>query len=382
MRRRDFVRAGGMAAAAGAALPLLDLGRTRGRPASAAPGGRQDSSVRISANENPLGVPGSAREAMADAFDAGHLYPQSDDRLREALARRHGTASSSIVLGNGSTDVLRMATQDAALRADRLRIVVAHPTFNDVVQYARPHPNVEVARVPLTEGSFAHDLDAMRRAARAAPGAALVYVCNPNNPTGTLTPVSDVRAWIEEAPAEQTFLVDEAYHHFVDDPAYETLAGLAAERPNVIVSRTFSKVYAMAGIRVGYGVAHPDAAARLRELAVITCPNELGNAAALAALEDEDFVRRTLETNRRSKRIVRETLDELGLSRMPSHTNFVMHEIRADVETYNRRMLEAGIRVGRPFPPYRHRSRVSLGAPEAMERWAEALRSVLREGRA
>ena len=379
MKRRDFVRAGGAAAGASALLPFLDLGSTRGRPASG-PARRQDGTVRISSNENPLGVPESAREAMGEGFGRGHRYPRSDEPLVEALAERHGVDPSGIVLGNGSTDVLRMATQAGALRADRLRIVMASPTFNDVARYAEPHPNVEVVRVALTEGSHAHDLEAMRRAAEAGPEAALIYVCNPNNPTGTLTPVSAVRRWIEEAPRSHTFLVDEAYHHFVDDAAYGTLDRLASRRPNVIVARTFSKVYAMAGIRVGYAVAHPDTAARLGELAVITCPNHLGNVAATAALEDETFVRRALETNRRSKRIVRDTLDELGLSRLPSHTNFVMHEIGTDVETYNERMLEAGIRVGRPFPPYRRRSRVSLGSPEEMERWAETLRSFRERG--
>ena len=385
MKRRDFVRAGGAAAGASALLPFLDLGGTRGRPATAlAQGTRvegQDDPIRISSNENPLGVPESAREAMARGFEQGHRYPRSDGPLKERLAERHGVDPAGIVPGNGSTDVLRMATQAEALRADRLRIVMASPTFNDVARYAEPHPNVEVVRVALTEGSYAHALTEMRRAAEAGPDAALIYVCNPNNPTGTLTPVSTVRSWIEEAPREHTFVVDEAYHDFVDDPAYETLDRLAFRRPNVIVARTFSKVFAMAGIRVGYAVAHPDTAARLDELAVITCPNHLGNVAAMAALEDDAFVRRVLETNRRSKRIVRETLDDLGLSYMRSHTNFVMHEIGTDVETYNERMLEAGIRVGRPFPPFRRRSRVSLGSPEEMERWAEVLRGFRERGR-
>ncbi len=384
MRRREFVRAGGAAAGASALLPFLDLGGTRGRPATAlAQGTRvegQDDPIRISSNENPLGVPESAREAMARGFDRGHRYPGSDGPLKERLAERHGVDPAGIVPGNGSTDVLRMATQAEALRADRLRIVLASPTFNDVARYAEPHPNVEVVRVALTEGSYAHDLGEMRRAAEAGPDRVLIYLCNPNNPTGTLTPVSPVRSWIEEGPPEHTFLVDEAYHDFVDDPAYGTLDRLAFQRPNVIVARTFSKVFAMAGIRLGYGVAHPDTATRLAELAVITCPNHLGNVAAMAALEDEAFVSRVLETNRRSKRIVRQTLDDLGLSRMRSHTNFVMHEIGTDVETYNERMLEAGIRVGRPFPPYRRRSRVSLGSPQEMERWAGTLRSFREKG--
>lgn len=380
MRRRDFVRAGGAAAGATALLPFLDLAGTRGRPASSLAEGNRDDPIRISSNENPLGVPESAREAMARGFDRGHRYPQSDDPLKEALAERHGVDPAGIVPGNGSTDVLRMATQAEALRADRLRIVMASPTFNDVARYADPHPNVEVVRVALTEGSYAHDLPEMRRAAEAGPDRVLVYVCNPNNPTGTLTPVSGIRSWIEEAPREHTFLVDEAYHDFVDDPAYGTLDRLAHRRPNVIVARTFSKVFAMAGIRVGYAVAHPDTAARLDELAVITCPSHLGNVAAMAVLEDDAFVNRVLETNRRSKRIVRQTLDDLGLSCMRSHTNFVMHEIGTDVETYNERMLEAGIRVGRPFPPFRRRSRVSLGSPGEMERWAETLRSFRERG--
>lgn len=379
MKRREFLRFGAAAAGTPVLAPLLDLAGTRGRPGSAL-AAQTDHPIRISSNENPLGVPHASREAMRRGFAEGHQYPDSDVPLIEALAERHGIDRAGIVLGNGSTDVLRMGVQAAALANEEVRIVTADPTFEHVAGYAAPHPNAEVVRVSLLEGSFAHDLDAMKRAAAAASGAVLVYICNPNNPTGTVTPVSDVRRWIDEAPQRYFFLVDEAYYDYVDHPDYRTLDAIAFERPNMMVCRTFSKIYAMAGIRVGYSIAHPETAASLRPLSIITTPNHLGNVAALAALEDDDFARRSLETNRRSRRIVYDTLDDLGLSYMESHTNFVLHEIASDVEDYNARMLEAGIRVGRPFPPFRRRSRVSLGTPEQMERWAETLRSFRERG--
>ncbi len=380
MKRRDFLRFGAAAAGAPAVLPLLDLtGGERTRLGIPGEEGAADL-IRISSNENPLGISEMAKQAIVDGFGRANRYPgQSNGSLARAVADRHGLSPENVVLGAGSTEVVRMAVQAWTANRDRVRVVVADPTFEDVDRYSRVFDGVELVRVPLLEGNWAHDLDAMKREADRDPDGALVYICNPNNPTGTLTATADVKAWIESAPRHK-FLVDEAYYEFVDHPDYETLDRWAMDHPNTVVTRTFSKVFGMAGIRVGYALAAPATASAIDAFATSTNPNHLGAVAAEASLKDEEFMRRSLETNARAQRVVYDTLDELGLSYMDSHTNFVMHEIKGDVSRYRARMEQAGLRVGRPFPPFRNRNRVSMGTPEQMQRWAEALRDFRSQG--
>lgn len=380
MERRDFLKFGAAAAGSSVLLPLLPGRGLAPTPATLGAAERPwDGPVRLSSNENPLGVPESARNAIVRGFGEAHQYPGSAmQALRRALARHHGVEPSGIVLGCGSTEVLQMAVQ--AWITPGLRVVLPEPTFEDVNRYVLPHAGqVEVVRVPLVPGSFAHDLPAMEAEARSTSGPCVVYICNPNNPTGTLTPVEPVKDWIRRAP-DHLFLVDEAYLEFAEDPEYEPLDRWAWERPNVVVTRTFSKVYGLAGIRIGYAVAHPDTADRMRLFATPTNPGQPACLAALAALEDRAFVRRSLELNRRSRQIVLDVLDELELSNMPSHTNFVLHEIHGDLDLYRGRMADAGFLVGRPFPPFLGHNRVSLGLPDEMEGWAGALRGFRARG--
>jgi histidinol-phosphate aminotransferase len=383
MERRDFLRMGAGLAGGAALFPLAGVpGPTTwsgAREALAAGARPADGIVRLSSNENPMGVPESAREAIVRAFGEAHHYPGAAiQTLRRALAEHHGIEPSGILLGCGSTEVLQMAVQ-SRIRPG-LRVVVPDPTFEDVHRYVLPHVGeVEVVRVPLVPGSFAHDLRAMEERAREATGPCVVYVCNPNNPTGTLTPVAPIRAWIDRSP-DLFFLVDEAYVEYAEDPVYEPLDRLAWERRNVVVARTFSKVYGLAGIRVGYSVAHPETTERMRLFATPTNPGQPACVAALAALADRDYVERGLEVNRRSRGIVLQVLDELNLSSMPSQTNFVLHRIQGELELYRQRMAEAGFLVGRAFPPYLDHNRVSLGLPQEMERWAEALRGFRARG--
>jgi histidinol-phosphate aminotransferase len=281
------------------------------------------------------------------------------------------------VLGNGSTEILQMGVQ--ARLDPQLRLVAATPTFEDVFEYSEPHPWIDLRPVPLTE-DFAHDLEAMEQESKGADGPVLVYVCNPNNPTGSLTSVGDVEAWIQRAPENVHFLVDEAYFEFVDSAGYRSLDRLAWENPNVVVARTFSKVYGMAGLRLGYAVAHPDTAGKLRAFAAGPNTNHLALVAGLAALEDSEWVGKSVEANLTSRKAAYEVLEELDLEYIPSHTNFVMHRIAGDLQQYIGRMRETGIRVGRPFPPMLGFNRCSFGLPSEMERFAGALRDFRRKG--
>lgn len=384
MRRRAFLHSGLAATAAAAAGTLLpDLGRG----ASPRPGptdrpggglaGPRDGVLRLNSNENALGPPESARRAIIDGIGESNRYTHPVvAELRPILAAHHDVDKASVVLGNGSTEILRMVVQ--AMVPPGGRVVVADPTFEHVERYAVPF-GVDVVKVPLTD-DHAHDIGRMRDAVRAASGPALVYVCNPNNPTGSLTASADVEAWIEDERDDIVFLVDEAYFEYVDHPAYRSALPLALQRPNVVVARTFSKIYGLAGLRIGYGLAHPALARRFGAFSGFSNMNQMALRAARACLGDPDWLRRSLAANEEARRITYDVLDELGFERIPSHTNFVMHRVPGDGSEYRRRMAEHGIRVGRPFPPMTSYNRLSFGLPEEMERFADVLRQGRSEG--
>jgi histidinol-phosphate aminotransferase len=373
MRRRAFLHSG-LVAAAGAAAGTLAPGAAAGI-GRAGRGYRQDGVLRLNSNENALGPPESARRAMIDGLGASNRYTHPVvAELIPILAAHHDVDEASVVLGNGSTELLRMAVQ--AMVPAGGRVVVADPTFEHVERYAAPF-GLEVVKVPLTAG-YAHDLGRMRDAAGSGP--ALVYVCNPNNPTGSLTASAEVATWLDEAGDEVVFLVDEAYFEYVDHPAYRSMLDRALRRPNAIVIRTFSKIYGLAGLRIGYGLAHPALARRIGAFTGFSNMNQMALRAARACLGDPAWLERSAAANEEARRITYAVLDELGLERIPSHTNFVMHRVPGDVSAYRRRMAERGVRVGRPFPPMTGWNRLSFGLPEEMARFAEVLRAGRRAG--
>jgi len=225
------------------------------------------------------------------------------------------------------------------------------------------------------------DLAGLRAAAEAHNGPAMVYVTSPNNPTGDLVSSDELAAWIEDAPENLFFLVDEAYFEFVAVPGHKSAIDLVkAGRDNLIVTRTFSKIFGMAGMRMGYGIATPEVAQAIGQYKGATNLNMLGLHAAVAALDDRAFMQKSLESNARGRAILTDALDELSLSYIPSHTNFMFHEIGAELSDYTRRMFEHGFRVGRKMGDLTRMNRISIGTPAQMERFAQTLISFRRQG--
>lgn len=373
MERRTFLR-GGLAAGiltAGCSVRTAASSVTLDR-------GKATGPIKLCYNENPLGLCAAARQAVIDGIPEANRYPvASETAVIEALARKHGVDTSNIVLGNGSTEVLQMAVQVFGQRG--ARFVQANPTYEDVSRYAQPF-DLEVVRVPL-RSDHSHDLQRMREVAEDANGQVVVYICTPNNPTGTLTPSDDLDDWIRTASDNVSFLIDEAYFEYAEGArGYHSALPWIDTHPNVVVCRTFSKVYGMAGMRLGYGIAHRDTANPLRNLQSVQNANHLALVAASASLRDPDYVGISVSMNATSKRILIEVLDELDLAYLPSHTNFVMHKIRGDLDAYRSRMEAEGILVGRNFPPMLTYNRVSLGSPEQMEYFAETLRGFRAKG--
>jgi histidinol-phosphate aminotransferase len=372
MERRTFLQAGlalGVTGVGGVAVPREALALSLRKPA--------DGSLRLSSNENALGLAPAARQAVIDGIVEANRYPGAKRReLIDALAEKHGVSADSIVLGCGSTEVLQVMVQSGASR--RSRLVTADPTFEDVFDYGGPE-TYNVERVPI-DGNMAHDIDRMRELTARSWDPVLVYICNPNNPTGTLTPCKDIDAWIETAPDNVRFMIDEAYFEYVDDPGYWSAIKWIDQRPNVVVARTFSKIYGMAGMRLGYGIAHPDTAAHIRRFMCQVNANELALRAALASLRDDGLVGRSIDANTRAKQILHQCLEDLDLEYLTSQTNFVMHRINGDLNKYRERMREYDVRVGRPFPPMLTYNRLSLGLPEEMEQFTGILREFRQKG--
>ena len=374
MDRKRFLCAGaawvGAAVVAASATLPIDFPAPPGpRPRSAA------DPIRLMYNENALGLSPKAWQAVLDTRSLANRYPEElHTKLVERLAERLEVRPANVLLGNGSTEILQLAIQAAA--GPGVPLVLADPTYEDIMEYQRPLA-FDVVRVPL-DAEMAHDLGRMREAAgKRRP--AVVYICNPNNPTGTVTPSAGLEEWIREAPETTLFLVDEAYYEYADHPSYRSTMGFV-DRPNVLTIRTFSKIYAMAGMRLGYAVAHEDTVARLSAFILTVSANNFALAAGLASLEDEELVPRSVAVNEESKKITQDTLAELGLEHLPTQANFLMHRVTGEVGPYIARMLEAGVRVGRPFPPLLGWNRVSFGLPSEMEQWAEAIRGLRRRG--
>ena len=376
MDRRGFVTAGmaaGLAGVSGGGSALAAvLERTPGwRVGKTLP----DGTIRLSSNENPLGLSQKAREALIEAIVDANRYPRNyEGPLLEELARYLGVKTENLTLGFGSTEILQVSVQ--AFQGPNTPLIIAQPTFEDVTDYQDTMP-FEVEAIPLTR-DLQHDVGRMREAAMRRPS--VVYFCNPNNPTGTITPSRDIDAWIADAPETTTFLMDEAYLEYVTDDAYWPALKWIEEKPNVIVIRTFSKIFAMAGLRLGYAVSHPTTAARLFEHTVQNSPNVLAAAAGIASLKDDEIVERAIAVNEESKAIVHQTCDELGLDYLPTNANFIMHRINGDLGEYRDRMAATGLLVGRDFPPMLEYNRLSFGLPDEMDRWADTIKDFRQKG--
>ena len=372
--RRGFARMLGAGAAFAAAHPAGVHGLVVQTPAgvgaaAVAPPAR--ALVRLSSNENPYGPSPAALRAMNEAFGLAWRYPDEHaEELAAELAKMHGVTAKQIILGSGSGEILKLAA--AAFTGPGRGLVVADPTFEAVVHHATA-ARAEVSKVSLTP-DYRHDLPKMLAAAGASAG--LVYVCNPNNPTATVTPKEELRAFLSKTPRETVVLVDEAYHHYVETADYESLIPLVAEHPNLVVARTFSKIYGMAGLRCGYCVAPLPLVGRMRAQQAWDSVNIMAVVAALASLRDAAQVDEGRRRNTEVKRYVYAELERLGFKYIPSAANFLMFDLRADAHPFIEGMRQRGVEVGRFFPALPTHMRVTVGTRADMQSFVSALRQL------
>lgn len=331
--------------------------------------------VKLASNENPLGMPQSARSAVAAAVAELGRYPDANCfALKGALSARFGVPADWLTLGNGSNDILELAAH--ALVEPGQSIVYAEYSF---AVYALATQEIGARAIEVPARDYGHDLDAM--AAAIAPDTRLVFIANPNNPTGTFLPAAQIEAFLQRVPRDVVVVLDEAYNEYLDaDQQYDAIAWVR-RYPNLMVSRTFSKAYGLAGLRIGYAVAQPELTDLLNRIRQPFNVNSVAQAAAIAALADTDFLRRSAELNRDGKRQLTQAFDRLGLEYVPSSGNFVLVRVGDDDGAgarVNLALLRQGVIV-RPVGNYNlpRWLRVTIGLPEENAAFIAALERAL-----
>ena len=343
--------------------PISELAREMGLD--------EASIVKLASNENPLGMSTQAREAAVAAVADVARYPDGGaSALKAALCRKFGVRPEQLIVGNGSNDILELVSQ--AFLAPGLSAIYSRHAFAvyPLATNARGARGIEVAAK-----NFGHDLDAMLAAIEAQTR--VIFIANPNNPTGTFLPSAALEDFLARVPRHVLVVLDEAYTDYLaPEQRYDSIAWL--ERfPNLLVSRTFSKAYGLAGLRVGYGIAHPEVADLMNRVRQPFNVSSVGLAAAEAALADEEFIARSAEINSRGMAQLTAAFAELGLEWIPSAGNFVTFKA-GDAVGINQALLRQGVIV-RPIAAYGmpHWLRVSIGLPEENARFIAALKQAL-----
>lgn len=336
--------------------------------------------LQLNFNENSLGMSANAMRAANDAIlKYGNRYAMGfyDDFLG-VLAQHHGVKEEQLLIGNGSTEILSAVVTYAASQG--AVVVEPTPTFGALREYSHNH-NMPVIGVPV-DAKFEIDLALLRQTVAKQSGTVLINLCNPNNPTGNIVKTAMLVDWINNAPSNHIFLIDEAYYDYAAGVGdYESmLSMIKAGKDNVIVSRTFSKIYGMAGMRMGYGLATEKTAARVAPFAAGFNINVAGIAAATASLADTDYYTKSLATIAQSKAILVTALDKLSLEYVPSHGNFVLHRIGQPLSEYAANMLNNNIKVGRKMTDSDYWNRLSLGTPAQMQEFTNTLVAFREQG--
>jgi histidinol-phosphate aminotransferase len=343
--------------------PISELAREMGL--------READIVKLASNENPLGASPKALEAAQKALAEIHRYPDGNAfGLKAALVKKFGVTMDQIVVGNGSNDLLDLCAR--AFLNGQASAVYSQYAFA-VYPLAVKAAGAQGIEVPARD--FGHDLPAMLAAIR--PDTRLVFVANPNNPTGNFLPGAEIEAFLKAVPADVLVVLDEAYNEYLDpEQRYDAVAWLA-KYPNLVITRTFSKIYGLGGLRAGYGLATLPVADLLNRVREPFNVNNVALAAAEAALGDEAFLAESFEVNRRGKAQLVAAFDALGLKYIPSSGNFVAFHV-GDAATINRKLLEQGVIV-RPVASYAMPEwlRVTIGLPEENERFLAALKIAL-----
>jgi histidinol-phosphate aminotransferase len=380
--RRGFV--GGVAAAAGV-LGLTPAHKLFGEAARMTPRDREvahaaldeyDSFAKISFNENPYGPPESVMNAMNGAMKYANRYGYPDGGITEAIAKLHGVKTENVLLSAGSGEMLDVIGTTFT-QGDKMVIGVT-PSYMQVYEHVT-RVRAEALELPLTADYRQPIPDLIKAAHQHYRNLGFIYLCNPNNPTGRIVTKTEVRDLLDGIPADVPVLIDEAYHHFVDNSDYASSVPYVLEGRSVIVTRTFSKIAALAGMRLGYAVARKDIIDQMRPYSMgsINAIVKWGGVAALADLDSQAKVKKvTIDLRQQTIGY----LKTLGYESIPSDTNFFMVHLRRNVRPVIDAFQKKGVLVGRPFPPMNEHLRVSVGTPDEMQRFQVAFKEIMGTG--
>ncbi len=329
--------------------------------------------VKLASNENPLGISPKAQMAIEDAIGDIARYPDGNSfALRDAVSKKFGVSPNQIVFGNGSNDILELAAR--AFLGERDEAIYSRHAF---AVYPLVTQAVGATGVVIPAKDFAHDLAAFAKAI--TPKTKLIFIANPNNPTGTLINKDALRAFIHAAPSHVLILLDEAYGEYLSAEHKSEAINWLAEFPNLIISRTFSKAYGLAGLRVGFGLMHTDVADMLNRVRQPFNVNSIAQVAAVASLADEDFVARSYAANMAGMAQLTQGFHKLGLEYIPSFGNFVSFKI-ANAAQVNQKLLQNGVIV-RPIANYEMPDylRVSVGLFSENAKFLEILNKIIND---
>lgn len=367
--RRDWLKSTGAVVASLAVASQFTTAKLRAQH-EADRSARRTEPVRVSGNENPYGPSQMAIMAMMQALEGTYRYAGAETRkLIDLIAAKEGVKPENVVMGVGSGEVLEV--YGLWLGQQKGEVITVSPGYSQMTGTMEKLGS-KVIQVPLT-GDLVHDLDAM--AAKVGPNTKCVYVCNPNNPTGTIVDPAKLKAFAIEVSKKAPVFIDEAYLELSDDFAANTMVSLVAEGHNVAVARTFSKIYGLAGQRIGYGIMPEAMAKEVRSYSTGSL-NLLGVVAATASLEDPTYVEETRAKIKVERDKLAALLKELGKKYAEPQGNFIFFQTGMPIKMFQEKMLAEMVQVGRPFPPMLDWCRISIGSPEEMTTVHAALRKV------
>ncbi len=326
--------------------------------------------IRLNSNENPYGPSKKVREAIVSAFDHSCRYPYTyANELTEILAKKEGVTKDHIIICGGSTEGLKITGLTFASNGGE--IIAGKPTFSAMMTYAKQW-GATINWVPVGENK-GYDMNEIEK--RVSSKTKLVFLCNPNNPTSTILPSQKLIDFCDTISNKTILFSDEAYYDYINEANYPSMVELVKKDKNVIVSRTFSKVYGMAGLRIGYLITKPALAEKLRRN-MVAYSNIPAIAAAKTALDDKEFYEFSLQKTREAKEMIYKTLDIFELPYVKSNTNFIFFKSGKDIRTLHREMMDKGVLIGRPFPPFFNWCRISTGTIEEVTLFTKALSSI------
>jgi histidinol-phosphate aminotransferase len=326
-------------------------------------------SIKLASNENPLGPSPKAMVAVKKALAGLHRYPDgSGYHLTRALAKKYGVEASQIILGNGSNELIELAVRTFVQPGDE--VISAEPSFVVYTMISQAAGGVNVV-VPCKDNR--HDLDAM--AERITAKTKVVFIANPNNPTGTMNTGAEMDRFLGRIPEQVLVAVDEAYCEYVTRPDYPDSLDYLKAGKNVLALRTFSKIYGLAGLRIGYGITVSGIAELMNKVRQPFNTNALAQTGALAALSDYKHVEKSIALNNEGKKFLYQSFDRLGVSYIPTEANFILFETQHDGRELYDRLLKTGVIV-RPMGG--RKLRVTIGLPEENQRFVSELEKILK----